>query len=188
MLGIGYFASTYGQSVLVSLGSALVLFSLLTYAEPRVVEKIGASLRLASPAEVQNTLRAQLDRVAWRNGGATSATAPSGQVATINYYIGEIAKQITSSGFQQCDQPVDAQRLVFRDRGGLGIEWVVSWGDNRLSHTITSRIFKDKWSCAIADGDNEILLHKSFLDLEDRVMFAMRGMAMKLAKANPRSL
>jgi hypothetical protein len=184
LLAAGYFASTYGQAVLVGLGSTLMLFSLMTYAGPRLVERIGASMRLSSLADVQAALRAELNRAAWDSQGlgrdASGPPSEPGGADLVDEYVHNIGRIITASGF--LPERSEAGVMVFRDTGDLNITWTISWNDNSLKQAVSSAYFNDEWRCLLGDCRNEIRLRKSLIDLQDRVEFAMRAMTLALAK------
>ena len=188
LLALGYFASMYGQAVLVGLGSTLVLFSLLTYAGTRLVERIGASLSLTSLADVQQALKAEFNRAAWDgvttswDRGGSSAKPNGADLVDQRRLV--IERTITEAGF--LPERSDAKLIEFRDTGGLNITWIIDFDDNYLKQTVESEYFNDKWSCLIGDRENEIRLRKSLIDFQDRVEFAMRGLALALARRRGR--
>lgn len=183
LLAVGYFASTYGQAVLVGVGSTLVLFSLMTYAGPRLVERIGASMSLTSLADVQAALKAELNRAAW---DSRDPPGKLGGADLIDEYVRDTGRTIADAGF--LPEHSDTELMVFRDTGSLNITWTISWDNNRLKQTVTSSYFNDEWSCPLGDYQNEIRLRKSLIDLQDRVEFAMRGIALALAGRRVRAM
>lgn len=184
LLAAGYFASTYGQAVLVGLGSTLFLFSLLTYAGTRLVEQIGASLSLTSLADVQQALKAEFNRAAWDGVAANwdrggSPAKPNGADLVDQRRL-VIERTITEAGF--LTERSDAKLMEFRDTGGLNIIWIINFDDTYLKQAVQSEYFNDNWTCLIGDRENEIHLRKSLIDFQNRVEFAMRGLALALAR------
>jgi hypothetical protein len=186
LLSAGYFASTYGQAVLVGLGSTLVLFSLVTYASPRLVERIGAAMNLTSLADIQAALKAEFNRAAWESRDPSDSQSKLGGADLIDEYVRGIGRTIADAGF--LPEYSDTQLMIFRDTGSLNIVWTISWDNDRLKQTVTSGYFNDEWSCRLDDYQNEIRLRKSLIDLQDRAEFAMRGIALALARRRARAM
>ena len=165
--------------MLVGLGSTLVLFSLMTYAGPRLVERIGASMRLTSLADVQAALKLEFNSAAWHGLHRPGSPDASNGVGLIDEYVLDIGRIIEGAGF--LPETPAAKQLIFRDTGGMNITWTISWEDNALSHTVASEYFNDEWSRTLDDCQNEIRLRKSLIDLRERVEYALREMAIALA-------
>jgi len=159
-----------------------VLFSLLTCAEPYLVERIGESLKLTSLADVQAALNAQFDRAALSCKASETSAAALSRSQMINACMSEIADEITKSGFRQFDQPTASQRLVFRDRGGLDIEWQVSWEQDCLRYEIRSPLFYDKGHYIVRNSSNEIYLRKYLIDFQAKIEDVLRSMALTLSR------
>lgn len=119
LLALGYYMSSYWQGVLVNGGTALLLFAMLAFAEPRLVRHLRAP----------RTAEEALARFA-------SLVAPFRQDSSHPRTKDRVLRLVARTGLHQ-DPPASSSANFRKLDGSTDVNWCVEWDDAGLRHIVT---------------------------------------------------
>ncbi len=122
MLAVAYVASSYWQGVLDNGGTALLLFALLVFSEPRLVRHLSRPRNLDEAASL----------------AALVAPLAAGTVSTSAYIRERVLRAVGGTGLHQDVPGSSASSARFTNLGGaVEVEWCIGWDDKGLRHVVT---------------------------------------------------
>lgn len=122
LLAVAYYASSYWQGVLDNGGTALLLFALLVFAEPKLIH------HLRQPRTLNEALARFTELVALRPQGGSSDS---------EHIKDRVLSSVGRTGLHQ-ERPKPSWTRFTNLGGAVELEWRVEWDEKGLRHFVTA--------------------------------------------------
>ncbi|MBX6388041.1 MAG: hypothetical protein IRZ08_03405 [Frankia sp.] len=178
MLGGGVFVDDqYAQSILVNLGTTLLLFAALFLAEQRLLLAFTRVLGPRTLAEAQRDLTDLISSARQVGGGGA---VPVTTAAACRDAVNRIGPQLWHAGLRQ--QPsAHPDRIVYTDEAGLALRWEIAWDAPGLRHEISIGTEHRSWGPWALSGGSLTPADLAILrEFENEVFHSLRQIVLRL--------